>query len=338
MKRILLFLFLAGASQVTLMAQDSSSASLYETGKAFMRKGDLDNAILVLNRATQQDPASLDIQKDLAYSYYLRKDYRNAMELGKKMVERPDADVACFQILGLTYRGIADYNECEKLYKRGLKKFSNSGMLYADFGELLATQHKLDEAIKYWEKGIEIDPNNGNNYLNAAHYYDSKGNMLWAVLYGEIFVNIESLSERTVSMKSMLVDDYKQLLSSPAILDGYVKNGSPFSKAVAATLAKYTNLTQEGVTTESLTAIRTRFILDWFNEHANQFAFRLFDHQRQLLQEGTFNAYNQWLFAPAFSPAAYDNWVETHAEENNNFLKLQRSKVFKIPAGQYYPH
>jgi Tfp pilus assembly protein PilF len=338
MKRIVLFLFLTCAGCSTLLAQDSSSTSLYETGKAFMRKGDLDNAIMVLNRAMQQNPSNLEIQKDLAYTYYLRKDYRNAMDIGKQLVERADADVPCYQILGLTYRAIADYNECEKLYKKALKKFPNSGMLYADFGELLASQHKLDEAIKYWEKGIQTDPNNGNNYLNAAHYYDSKGNMLWAVLYGEIFVNIESLSDRTVSMKNMLVDDYKQLLSSPAMLDNYTRNGSPFTRAVATTLLKYLNLTQEGVTTESLTAIRTRFVLDWFNEHANQFAFRLFDHQRQLLQEGSFNAYNQWLFAPAFSPAAYDHWVETHAEENNNFVKLQRSKVFKIPAGQYYPH
>ena len=41
---------------------------------------------------------------------------------------------------------------------------------------------------------------------------------------------------------------------------------------------------------------RTRFILDWSKTYGAKFPFKLFDFQQQLLREGMFEAYNQWLF------------------------------------------
>ncbi|HUR65443.1 MAG TPA: hypothetical protein VMZ03_03765, partial [Chitinophagaceae bacterium] len=81
---------------------------------------------------------------------------------------------------------------------------------------------------------------------------------------------------------------------------------------------------------------RTRFILDWFTNHATRYPHRLFDYHRQLLTEGMFEAYNQWLFGPVDNLAAYDNWTKTHTEEYNNFSTFQKSRVFRMPANQYY--
>ncbi|WP_147314048.1 tetratricopeptide repeat protein [Deminuibacter soli] len=339
MKQILLCVLLISTTATFTHAQDTTAASsTYENGKAFLRKGDLDNAIMLFTRASQQQPNNVNILKDLTYAYYMRKDYRNGLETGKKLIERPDADDDCYQLLGLCYKATAAYSDCEKLYKKGLARFPKSGILYSETGDLLAVQHKLNDAIKYWEKGIEIDPNNGNNYLNAAHYYDQQGNLLWAVLYGEIFINIESLTDRTASTKVMLADDYKQLFSSPALLNGYVKQGTPFTRAIAGTFATYSNLANDGVTPDALNKIRTKFTQDWTAQYAKQYPFRLFDHFQQLVQQNTFEAYNQWIFNSATNESAYNTWVSAHTDSNSEFVKLQRSRVFKIPAGQYYAH
>ena len=82
--------------------------------------------------------------------------------------------------------------------------------------------------------------------------------------------------------------------------------------------------------------IRTRFILDWYEKNAAKFPFRLFDYQQQLIREGMFDAYNQWLFGATENLAAYDNWTKTHAEEYNGFNAFQKSRVFKMPVGQHY--
>jgi hypothetical protein len=101
-------------------------------------------------------------------------------------------------------------------------------------------------------------------------------------------------------------------------------------------MSKQTSLANMGVTVEVLTMIRTRFILDWYAQYAGKYPFRLFDFQRQLLQEGMFDAYNQWLFGPVDNIAAYDNWTKTHAQEYNDFIAFQKTRVFRIPVGQYY--
>jgi len=51
-----------------------------------------------------------------------------------------------------------------------------------------------------------------------------------------------------------------------------------------------------GINPETLTMIRSRFILDWYNTNGDKLPFKLFELQRQLLQEGMFDAYNEWLF------------------------------------------
>ena len=69
----------------------------------------------------------------------------------------------------MTYKAIAEYKECTKLYKKGIKKFPKSGILYNEYGELLAMNKDLNGAIEIWEKGIEVDPNFSSNYYQKEN-------------------------------------------------------------------------------------------------------------------------------------------------------------------------
>ena len=71
-----------------------------------MRTGDWDNAILVLNKALQQDKNNLELQKDLALSYLYKRDFIRALETVKPMMEREDADVQTYQIGGNVYKAL----------------------------------------------------------------------------------------------------------------------------------------------------------------------------------------------------------------------------------------
>ena len=107
-------------------------------------------------------------------------------------MDRDDADVVCFQLGGNVYKALEEAKECEKVYKKGLKKFPNSGPLYSEYGELLWAT-KDYSAIDQWEKGIQVDPAYSGNYYNAALYYFYTKDKVWSLIYGEIFVNMESL-------------------------------------------------------------------------------------------------------------------------------------------------
>ena len=100
-------------------------------------------------------------------------------------------------------------------------------------------------------------------------------------------------------------------------------------------MSKQSPVTAGGITTEILSMVRSRFTLDWFSVKTRP-AFKLFSYQQQLLKDGMFEAYNQWLFGATENLSAYENWVKTHNAEYQSFLASQKTRIFKVPADQYY--
>lgn len=315
-----------------LIAQEAFE--LQKNAKVFMQKGDYPNAILILNRALAMQPKNIEIAKDLALNYYYAKDYNRSLDVIKPLLERDDADDQCFQMAGDNYWALDQPKDCERIYRKGIKKLPNSGVLYNELGQLLWTQ-KDYSAIKQWEKGIEMDPGFAKNYFNAGKFYYFTNDKVWSLVYGEIFLNIDPLNASAPEIKNILLEGYKKLFADADLEKNNTdKNG--FVIAFLKTMNKQSSLAAQGINAESLTMIRTRFILDWYTNYAAKFPFRLFDLQRQLLQNGMFDAYNQWIFATAQNLPAYQSWTSTHSQEYNELTRFQKGRVFKMPAGQYY--
>ena len=132
-----------------------------------------------------------------------------------------------------------------------------------------------------------------------------------------------------------MLDGYKRLFAETDLLQN-LKDKNPFEKAFLTIMNKQNSVVMRGINAESLTMIRTRFILDWSQQYKEQFPFYLFDYHEQLLKQGLFPAYNQWIFGAAQNLAAYETWTQTNNKENGDFIKFQRERVFKMPEGQYY--
>ena len=310
------------------------AAQLHETGRTFMIQGDYANAIIVLNKALSLQPSNIDIAKDLSLNYYFSNNTKKAMETMKPLLDREDADDKCYQIAGDILLANDDPKECEKLYKKGIKKFPTSGSLYNELGKLMWAQ-KSYEAIKIWEKGIEVAPSFSKNYFNASKYYYFSTDKVWSIIYGEIFLNMEPMSTSSPEIKNILLDSYKKLFVDADVEKNKNVN-SPFVQAFLQTVFKQFSVISSGINTESLIMLRTRFVLDWFNDFGTKFPYRLFDWQKQLLQEGVFEAYNQWIFTAANNLPAYQNWTTTHSSEYEEMNRFQRGRIFKVPTGQYY--
>ena len=333
MKKILLFSCLFFLN-VFVFAQSEDAEKLHENAKAFMRQGDYANASLILTRALSQAPNNIEIAKDLAYDYYLQKENQKALETIKPLLEKDNADDQTYQIGGTIYRALGQDKDAEKLYKKAIKDYPHSGQLYNDYGEMLWSKQDFN-AIKQWEKGIQQDPSYGSNYYNACKYYFLSADKIWSIIYGEIFINIESFTSRTAEIKNILLDGYKKLFADADLLSNS-KDKNKFEVAFLATMNKQNSVVINGLNAETLTMIRTRFILDWTQGYSKRFPFALFDKQEQYLEEGLFSAYNQWIFGAAQNLSNYQIWISTHAEEYAAFNKFQQGRIFKIPEGQYY--
>ena len=312
-------------------AQDITE--LRENATAFMRKGDYANATMILNRCYQQSSEDISVIKDLALSYFYQKDFSKAIEVLKPNLDKNFADDQCYQIAGMIYRAMDQSEACIGLFKKGLDKFPESGAMYYEMGEIMWAQKNYD-AIKQWEKGIEKDPAYPANYYSASKYYHLTKDKVWSLIYGEIFVNMEASSSRSVEIKEILLNGYKKLFSDADLSNSKEKNA--FAKNFLEAMNKQTTLGNFGIHTGSLVMIRTRFLLDWNNEHADKFPLKLFLYHQQLLQEGLFETYNQWLFGASENLPAFQQWTQTHSTQYAEFTEFQKNRIFRMPKGQYY--
>ena len=179
--------------------------SIRKQATATAQQQDFTGAIQILEKGLQQYPDNLDLLKDDAYISYLGRDYEHSLKIGKTIINRDDADVQSYQILGLTYKAIADYKEADKMYKAALKKFPKSGVLYSEYGDMFMQYDNKRDAIIQWEKGIAADANYSSNYYYACKYYADNNNVFWSNIYAEIFINIETLTKRTDRNKRYII-------------------------------------------------------------------------------------------------------------------------------------
>jgi tetratricopeptide (TPR) repeat protein len=336
MKQFLLISAFAFTGIIANAQTDVAEAHKQATDLA--QQGKFDDAINIVTKAYANNQGNTQLLKDKAYFSYMKGDYKAAIEAGKILIDKPDVDEQSYQILGSALNANHNAKESENVYRTGIGKFPKSSVLYSELGVVLL-QSNQKEAIKTWEQGIQVDPNVSNNYYYLAKLYaQGNNNSLWAALYGEIFVNMETYTERTKEIKALVYDQYKALFISPVGLDKYLK-GAPFEKAVADVLksVKY-SLGTADIGVESLIALRIRFILGWYEAKNNLvYPFRLFDRQLQLLKMGTFDVYNRWLFS-SDNEDAFRVWAQAHEGEAKEFQNFHQSVLFKIPAGEYYAH
>ncbi len=318
-------------------AAQQTASQMRETAMAFQRQGDYANAVIVLNRAIEQAPGSIELLTDLAYVFYLQRDFGKAIDLIKPLIERDDAEIRTFQIAGNIYRAIAEINTCERMYRKALKKYPDSGPLNAEYGEMLWARKDGAAAVAQWEKGIQLDPSYPANYYHAARYYFSSGEMLRSLIYGEVFLNMDTYSGRSAEVKELLLEAYKNFYANPTGPKlSNLRKRTPFEEAFKAALLAQSPVASMGIDVNRLIMIRTRFVLEWFNTAGGSYPHRLIEQQRQLLREGLFEAYNQWLFGAASNAVEYQMWAGTHAEDIAAFSRFQQNRVFRMPAGQYY--
>jgi tetratricopeptide (TPR) repeat protein len=331
----LTYIILLQLLMVNLVSAQEPVENYITKCRSFSSTGDYSNAVLVLNKGLAAHNDNMDLLKELTFTYYQAENYKEAASVAQKIADKDNIDVQSIQIAGMAFLGVNAKKEFESLYKKGFKLFPESGNLYATYGEFLLGKESA-ACIGSWKKGIEVDPSYPANYYHAAKYFVASGNLGEAIWCAENFINLESLTARTVEIKKTLFTTLKQVLTTQSFAKRYAPKNNAFFTAYLTVYEKALQSVDNGINTETLTLIRTRFVLIWQQEYAKEFPSRLLDYHRQLLGDGCFAAYNQWVFGSVENFSAYQNWLNTHAEEQNVFFNLTRNRLFKIPANQFY--
>ncbi|MFY8108218.1 MAG: tetratricopeptide repeat protein [Bacteroidia bacterium] len=353
-------LLLISAFQL-IYAQTSNKEKALEKGKAaleLMDQGKFDESYKLLEDAQKLDPESIVYPYEIGYVFYVQKDYKRAIKQLENLLKHKDINDRIYQLLGNSYDNIGKSEKAIETYEAGLKQFPNSGILYLEMGVMSMIAKNYDKALSYYEKGIEVAPGYPSNYYWAAKIYCSSTEEVWGMIYGEIFMNLERNSKRTVEISKLLFDTYRREIkftNDSSFSVSFSKNASinisdltnpgkmklPFGVGVYEQTLMFSMLSVKAINMNSLDLIRSNFVDNYFsNGHDKTYPNVLFSYQKKIKEIGHMEAYNHWLLMKG-DEEQFKKWFSENREKWESFTKWfgengltvdDKNKFFK---GQY---
>jgi tetratricopeptide (TPR) repeat protein len=325
------------------IAQQWSSPEIeqmYTQGISTLSRGNANEAVAIFQKILPLEPNSFFVKKSLAQSYQLAGNHQNALHILEPLLASNTTDAECYRIAAQAYLGINDEKKAQKMLADGLTKNPKSGLLFYEQGLQFKKLKNYENALKSWLDGIAAEPNFHLNYLEAAIAYVQTEQVIWAIIYGEIFVNKEPNTQRGNDTRILLLDAYQKLFFTPSKNPtgdlNLVQTPRNFEEAVKKTYLSLFFVVSDGITTENLIMLRSRFMVHWQDHFARQYPFALFDYQEQMMRDGYYDAYNQWLLGKAENPQQYNNWASTFADDIQNLEKNRSKNPLKLSSSEIY--
>lgn len=333
------FLFVS----VAVFAQDGwptpEVAQMYSHAGDYMAAGNFKDAIITYKQAIKLAPGKMVLYRGLGDALYRSGDYDGAEKILESVADRAGVDAECFRLLALAHVAKHENKHAIAALKNGLERFPSSGMLYHEKGSVYLLENKREEALSEWINGIEKEPGFSANYFDAATSYFSSNDVMWGIIYGEIFLTMQHDTARDDEMKNKLLIAYK------AMFDGFAKGDvtkfsdpskhaavKDFEDAVKNIFESLTPVVSDGITTENLAMVRVRFLMEWGTTYSKKFPFPFFSYLDNVIRIGRFDVYNEWLFGKAESAAEFKAWNEFHEGDVSRFLEWQNVNKF-VPSG-----
>ncbi len=302
---------------------------MYHHAQEYTARGNYKDAITTYRQAIALAPDKFILHKDLGKTLYLSGSYSEAEQTLQPISEIQEADEECYYYLAASQAAQNKTKNATGTLKAGITLFPAAGILYFEEGKVLELEYKPDAALQAWVEGIHKDPGCPQNYYEAARIYTdtTKGvaKVMWGLLYGEIYLNITNDTVGEEAFKKMFFSAYKTMfdnIASDNIIEKAPANS--FIDAVQQTYLTLTPVVSDGVTTENLTMVRTRFLMDWFAKYSGKYSYSLFAYQDYLVRNGLFDIYNEWLFGKVESIIEYNAWNQFHPGEIDLFLEKRR--------------
>jgi len=356
MRSIILFMAFLYSGLLLSQATESETQAIEMTQKAIelMDNGKINESLKLLNEALKLDPENNDIKYEKAYAYYLDKNYKSAIKELETLRRKPDASPAVYQLLGNSYDLNKKSKKAIEIYDIGLAQFPKSGSLHLERGNMELIQKNYSEALKFYEKGIEVDPFFPSNYYWTSKIYLSGDNEVWGMLYGEMFLNIERGTRRTQEISKLLYDTYvseitfnndtsikvsfssNKLFVTSSNPDDIMEQIGSFGLLCYEPYLSLACLNQKVINIKSLHEIRTDF-LSLFNQKNQQPNFKnvLFDFQDSLISQNNFEAYNYWLLN-AGNPTEFQTWKEANIEKWDRFSNWFKENAIPLTETNYF--
>jgi len=225
---------------------------------------------------------------------------------------------------------LKQYKQAKKTIEEGLKLFPASGMLYYRKGILLIPQDKANAAESAWLTGIAVAPNEPANYKELAIAYVGTEKNVAGLMYFEVYLVMQKDTMQFQSMKQGLFEVYRKLFQEVTDIDA-AKQRNDCLREMIRRYKQLTPVVSDGLTTENLTMVRTRFLIGWLKTRDTDCLMtKICNYQDRLIREGWFDIYNEWLFGKAEHEGQFDAWNKFHSGDLQRFEEWRTTHLLKL--------
>jgi tetratricopeptide (TPR) repeat protein len=339
-----LFIFFAESDAIAQQVWPSPELEqMYKHAQEDIELGNSKDAVVIYKQAIQLAPGIFILYKELARLYYQSGSYADAEQTLASLITKPEADAECYQLMAASYAATDKIKDARSVLQMGLERFPASGLLYYEKGMEHEKEKKPEAALHAWLDGIAHDPAYAPDYYEAARCYLASDNVLWGLFYGEQFLYMKHDTAGEQELKDKLFAGYKtffdNLVMGAAPQFGTKNNkqsANTFEEAVRQVYTSLTPVVSDGITTENLTMVRTRFLMDWFSGYGGKYPFSLFSYEDELVRSGHFDMGNEWLFGMAESKVQYEAWNTFHPGDLNRLMEWQAANRIQPSSTDFY--
>lgn len=211
-KRVVIMLAILALPAVTSAAQKpgppklepspptDSQRQLIREGVALHDKGDYAGAISRYEAVLRENPGNVLALYEMAFSYFVKKDYRKSIEVGYKAAEYKSNLLGALYIqIGSSYDELGEPKKAVEIYKAGLKVEPANALLHYNLAITYARTEKRDEALTELKKSAMLDPAHPSSQLALSKAFQEGSYKIPALLAAYRFLILEPRTNRSDS-------------------------------------------------------------------------------------------------------------------------------------------
>lgn len=318
-----------------------NESKINKTVQSYLQKSEFVQAKNYLDSLSSLYSENIAVKYNLALYYYSQKEFRQAKTELLDVIETEGVRDIHYQLLSRVYDLMEDGNKANEYIYEGIKKFSNSGALYYELGLINLSDNIRLDAIEAFEKGVYNDPKYDKNYYQLAKIYANSDNVIWSILYSEIFLNITIDVDKAREISKLLYESYQFAVKKND--DGlyfsfYLDEGSsnrinPFKynfEKIFNSSAKEILKNKNNLYVDDLIEIRKSFLVNWYKSGYDiHYPNVLFDYQKKILDNSSFVAYSFSILSEG-DQQALGIWYNNNKKEFSDYSKWSVGNPLKI--------
>jgi len=144
-------------------------------GAALLERGDVDQAIVHLERALELAPRYVRSYRELWYAYNRKEMHNRALETISKAIELEPKSAEAHNCLGITYAQMDRHEESGKALRKAVSLAPGNPEYLANLGVTCKALGKMDEAVSSLRRACKLSPNTQHFVYNLGKLYLGEG-------------------------------------------------------------------------------------------------------------------------------------------------------------------